>query len=48
VYDADTEISIASTFVVAKGGRLVYRYIGSNKADRPPIDDVLAAISASR
>lgn len=43
VYDADTEIAIASTFVVAKGGQIAFRYIGNNKTDRASIDNILAA-----
>jgi len=48
VWDPDTEISLAATIVVARGGTIIYRMIGANKADRPEIDDVLRVIHNSQ
>ena len=36
-----------ATFVVKKGD-IVYRYLGKNKQDRPPIDEVLEALRERR
>lgn len=43
VWDADTEIALAATFIVAKDGKVIYRYVGANKADRPSVDQLLRA-----
>ncbi len=43
VWDADTEIALAATFLIAKGGKLLYQKIGADKTDRPSIDEVLSA-----
>ncbi len=43
VWDAKTEIALAATFIVAKGGKVRYRYVGANKSDRPSVDDLLKA-----
>jgi peroxiredoxin len=44
VWDSETEIALAATFVVAKGGKIVYRMIGKDKTDRPSVDQVLGAL----
>ncbi len=44
VWDADTEIALAATFVVASGGKIVYRMIGADKTDRPSVDQVLGEL----
>jgi peroxiredoxin len=36
-----------STFVIKKGD-IVYRYIGQNKKDRPPVDEILEAVRSKR
>ncbi len=37
-------ISRPATFVLDPAGRIVYRYVGENYADRPETDKVMAAI----
>ncbi len=44
IYDEDTEIALAATFVVDRGGKVLYRYVGADKADRPSIDAILSAV----
>jgi len=48
VYDAETEIALAASFVVAPGGEVIYRYQGTGKADRPPVKAFLEAIDGHR
>ncbi len=48
VFDADTGIALAASFVVAPGGKVIYRYLGTSKADRPPVSAFLEAIDAQR
>ncbi len=47
VWDADTKIALAATFLIEKSGRLLYRRIGADKTDRPSIDEVLRAAPAA-
>ncbi len=40
----ESELAIPSTFVLDEEGRIRYAYVGAAIDDRPPVDDVLAAI----
>ncbi len=42
VFDSKSGYNLAATFVVAKGGEVVFRYLGTGKGDRPTAADVLA------
>ncbi len=44
VFDPSTEIALAATFVVAPDGRVIYRYLGTSKSDRPSVDQILQGI----
>lgn len=44
VFDPHTEISLAATFVVARGGHIVFRYIGDSKTDRPDVDRLIQSV----
>lgn len=44
VYDADTEIALAASFVIRRGGAVVFRYIGADKSDRPPARELLDVV----
>ena len=44
VFDAESEFALAASFVVAPGGAVIYRYIGTSKADRPAAAELLAAV----
>ena len=44
VWDKETEIALAASFVVMPGGKVAFRYVGANKSDRPKVADYLAAI----
>ncbi|MBT8493589.1 MAG: peroxiredoxin family protein [Deltaproteobacteria bacterium] len=48
VWDAETELALAASFVVAPGGQVIYRYVGTNKADRPPVTAFLDAIRSHK
>lgn len=48
VWDAKTEIALAATFVVSPDGTVIFRYVGTSKADRPGADDLLEAIDAAQ
>ena len=48
VWDADDEIALPATFVIARGGRLVYRYVGTSKSDRPPVSEILTALESAK
>lgn len=39
-------IARPSTFIVNKEGKIVWKYVGSNESDRPPIDTVLQQLAA--
>jgi len=41
---AGRDIAVPATFLVAKGGRILKRYIGETMADRPDLDAILAAL----
>jgi len=41
-------IARPSMFVVNKEGKIVWKYVGTEASDRPPIDTVLQQISASK
>jgi len=43
VFDPRFKIAIPSSFIVDQTGHVIYRYIGENKADRPPVDAILRA-----
>lgn len=47
VFDPDTEIALAATFVVAPGGQIIYRYLGTSKSDRPSVDQILQGIEGA-
>lgn len=47
MFDPDTEIALAATFVVAPDGRVIYRYLGTSKSDRPSVDQILQGIGAA-
>lgn len=42
----ESELAIPSTFVLDEEGRIRYAYVGAAIEDRPPVEDVLAAIRA--
>lgn len=44
VWDAETEISLAASFVVEPGGKVIFRFVGADKTDRPSVDAILAAV----
>ena len=44
VADPKRDIALPATFVVAKGGRIVFRHIGANPKDRPTMQAILAAL----
>lgn len=44
VFDSKSRYNLAATFVVAKGGEIVYRYLGTGKSDRPKAADLLAIL----
>lgn len=44
VFDEDAEIALASSFVVAPGGRIIYRFIGTSQRARPPVQEFFDAI----
>lgn len=46
VFDEETEIAITSSFVVKPGGAVAFKYVGADKADRPPVDKLLEAASS--
>jgi peroxiredoxin len=48
VWDPETELALAASFVVAPGGRVIYRYIGNDKADRPPVQAFFDAIAGDK
>ena len=48
VWDAETELALAASFVVAPGGEVIFGYIGTNKADRPPTKAFLEAIESHK
>jgi peroxiredoxin len=48
IYDARNEISRPATFVVAKGGTIVYRYVGESPSDRPTSQVVLEVLRKRR
>ncbi len=37
-------IAKPATYVIGQDGTILYAYIGKNPTDRPPLDDVLAAV----
>ena len=41
VWDTETEIALAATVVVAKGGKVALRLIGADKSDRPEVAEIL-------
>lgn len=41
VFDSENGFNLAATFVVAKGGQLVYRYLGTSRKDRPTAEALL-------
>ena len=41
VWDAETEIALAATIVVGKGGKVSLRLIGADKGDRPDVAEIL-------
>jgi len=45
VYDADAAIALPATFVVDRRGSVVWRHVGDTVADRPPEDEVVAALA---
>lgn len=48
IYDGKNEIARPATFVVAKGGKLLYRYVGKSPRDRPTTDVVLEVLRQPR
>jgi peroxiredoxin len=45
-WDEKPEIARVATFLIAKGGQLLYRKVGADKKDRPSVDEVLRATPA--
>lgn len=43
VYNPESHIARPSTFVIARGGKLLFRYIGYDRTDRPSVDAILHA-----
>lgn len=48
VFDPKSKFNLAATFVVDKGGKVAFRYLGTSKADRPSAQDLLILISRDR
>ena len=46
IFDSKSGYNLAATFIVDKGGEIVYRYLGTGKADRPSAADLLEASPA--
>ncbi len=46
VFDAGSGFSRVASFIIAPGGKVIYRYVGSDKRDRPTVADYIAAIEA--
>ena len=44
VFDSEHDFNLAATFLVARGGELRYRYLGTNKADRPSAATLLELV----
>lgn len=44
VFDDDTEIHLAATFVIARGGKVVFKYVGADKTDRPTVQALLDSL----
>lgn len=47
VFDKKSGFNLAATFVVARDGEVVYRYLGTSRKDRPTAKDLLAIASQS-
>jgi thioredoxin-dependent peroxiredoxin len=41
-------VAAPAVFVIDPGGRIVWYYIGRSAADRPPVDDIVAQLTAGR
>lgn len=41
IFDSSNGYNLAATFVVDKGGEIIYRYLGVGKADRPSAAELL-------
>ena len=48
VFDPKSRYNLAATFVVAKGGEVIYRYLGTGKSDRPKGTDLLVIAQESK
>lgn len=48
VYDEEGEIALTASFVVRPNGAIAFKYVGANKADRPPVDTLLNAAKPSK
>jgi peroxiredoxin len=48
VLDDATNIAKPATFVLDEDGVVRWRYVGTNKADRPPLEKALAEVAAAR
>lgn len=44
VFDDETEIHLAATFVIARGGKVVFEYVGKDKTDRPKVQLLLDSL----
>jgi peroxiredoxin len=48
VVDVANGIALPATYVIDGAGTVRYLYLGDKAADRPPVDDVLAAVTAAK